>query len=355
MKRLNYLCLVGLLFASAASTARGETIEWVRQLGTSSIDWSYGVSADGIGNVYISGYTAGSLGGPNAGFTDAFVSKYDAAGNFQWTQQLGTVTDDRSYGVSADSLGNVYISGTTGGSLGGPNVDRADAFVSKYDAAGNLQWTQQLGSADDYSRSVSADALGSVYISGYTSGSLGGPNTTGNYDAFVSKYDSAGTLQWTRQLGTDTEDVSYAVSADGLGSVYISGYTYGGLGGPQAGDGDAFVSKYDSAGTFQWTRQLGTNTDDVSNGVSADGLGNVFISGRTRGSLGGPNAGGPIPNDAFVSKYDAAGNLQWTRQLGTSSYDDSYGVTADGLGNVYLWATPTAAWADHLPAATMRL
>jgi len=55
MKRLNYLCLVGLLFVSAASAARGESIEWVRQLGTSGGDWSYGVSADGLGNVYISG------------------------------------------------------------------------------------------------------------------------------------------------------------------------------------------------------------------------------------------------------------------------------------------------------------
>ena len=66
---------------------------------------------------------------------------------------------------------------------------------------------------------------------------------------------------------------------------------------------------------FQWTRQLGTSATDVSYGVSADGLGNVYISGYTDGSLGGPNAGG---TDAFVSKYDAAGTLQWTRQLGTS-------------------------------------
>ena len=47
------------------------------------------MSADGLGNVYISGYTRGSLGGPNAGGTDAFVSKYDAAGNFQWIAAVG--------------------------------------------------------------------------------------------------------------------------------------------------------------------------------------------------------------------------------------------------------------------------
>ena len=90
MKRLNYLCLVGLLFVSAGSAARGESVEWTRQSGTSTTDISYGVSADGLGNVYITGTTGGSLGGPNAGSSDVFVSKYDAAGTPLWTRQLGT-------------------------------------------------------------------------------------------------------------------------------------------------------------------------------------------------------------------------------------------------------------------------
>ena len=110
-----------------------------------STDESNGVSADGLGNVYISGFTSGSLGGPNAGGTDAFVSKYDAAGTLQWTRQLGTSADDVSYGVSADGLGNVYISGCTGGSLGGPNAGGNDAFVSKYDAAGTLPVDAAVG------------------------------------------------------------------------------------------------------------------------------------------------------------------------------------------------------------------
>ena len=307
-------------------------LQWTRQLGTSSNDDSRGVSADGLGNVYISGGTTGSLGGTNAGSGDAYVSKYDAAGNLQWTRQLGTSSPEQSIGVSADGLGNVYTSGRTEGSLGGTNAGSRDAFVSKYDAAGNLQWTRQLGtSLVDESFGVSADGLGNVYISGSTQGSLGGTNA-GDYDAFVSKFDAAGNLQWTRQLGTSSNDECFGVSADGLGNIYISGCTYGSLGGTNAGGQDAFVSKFDAAGNLQWSRQLGTSLADLSLAVSADSLGNVYISGYTDGSLGGANAG---PFDAFVSKYDAAGYLQWTRQLGTSSNDDSRGVSADGLGNVY--------------------
>jgi hypothetical protein len=306
---------------------------WAKQLGTSSSDYSYGVSADGLGNVYISGDTNGSLGGTNAGGVDAFVGKYDASGTLLWTKQLGTSSSDSNTGVSADGLGNVYISGFTGGSLGGTNAGGYDAFVSKYDASGTLVWTKQLGTAsDDFSTGVSADGLGNVYISGSTNGSLGGTNA-GSRDAFVSKYDASGTLLWTKQLGTSSVDDSTGVSADGLGNVYISGYTSGSLGGANAGSNDAFVSKYDASGTLLWTQQLGTSSNDFSTSVSFDGLGNVYISGETSGSLGGTHAGS---GDAFVSKYSASGTLLWSKQLGTSSTDSSKSVSADGLGNVYI-------------------
>ncbi len=378
--------------------AWGVTPEWTRQLGTSTYDWDSGVSADDLGYVYISGTTNGDLGGTNVGASDAFVSKYDTAGNFQWTRQLGSIDREYGSGVSADGLGHVYVSGTTYGDLG-TNVGETDAFVSKYDAAGNLQWTRQFGSSqEDESAGVSADGLGNVYTAGNTKGSLGGANAgdrdvfvrkygvTGNvlwtrqfgtswnewtsdvsadrlgnvyvsgfsggnlggtyedypyYDAFVRKYNSGGNVQWTRQLGTSSvNDWNYGVSADGLGNVYISGQTNSSLGGMNQGAEDAYVSKYNAAGDLQWTRQLGTSSTDGSYSVSADGLGSVYVSGLTMGDLGGTNMGA---DDAFVSKYDAAGNLQWTRQMGTSSGDGSYGVTADVLGNVYISGTTSGS------------
>jgi hypothetical protein len=294
---------------------------WVRQFGSSDFshgETSYGVSAGGLGNVYISGFWDG----------DAFVSNFDAAGNLQWTRQLGTSSyGDDSYGVSADGAGNVYITGVTPGSLAGPNAGVNDAFVAKYDSAGDLLWTRQIGTTfDEHGSGVSADGLGNVFITGTT-------YETFDDSMFISKFDAAGNLQWTRQLATTGLDSSQGISADGLGNAYITGRTGGNLGGPNAGEYDAFVAKYDSAGDIQWIRQLGTSGSDGSNGVSADGLGNIYISGETNGSLGRVSAGN---SDAFVAKYDSEGNLQWTSQLGSSSHDHSRGVSADGLGHVYI-------------------
>jgi len=305
------------------------SLQWSRNFGADEFTdcLGYGVSADALGNVFISGDGQLIPGGPFF----AFITKYDAAGNLQWTtQQLSSAEGDRSRGVSADGLGNAYISGRTG-ILEGPS--HFEAFVSKYDAAGNLQWTKQLGTAEfDESYGVSADGMGNVYISGSTDGSLGGLYAGGG-DAFVAKYDAAGNLQWTRQLGTAGHDQSNGVSADGLGNVYISGETRGSLGGSNAGSSDAFITKYDAAGNLQWTKQLGTTGFDDCLGVSADGLGNAYASGLTDSSLGGAHLG---DQDAFVANYDSAGNLQWTRQLGTVNVDQGYGVSADGLGNAYI-------------------
>lgn len=314
---------------------RAVSLEWVRQLGSTAQESNSGVSVDSMGNVYISGSTRGNLGGPIAGTWDAFVSKYDTGGNLAWTRQLGTSSSDGSSGVSVDGLGNVYISGTTGGDLGGTYAGLGDAFVSKYDTAGNLLWTQQLGTAAaEESYGVSADGLGNVFISGYTAGTLGA-SSAGGWDAFVSKYDTAGNLIWTQQLGTSNDEYSECVGADGLGNVYISGVSYGGLGGGAPNTFDTFVAKYDGAGNLLWTERLGLPSFDEALSISADRLGNVFISGKSY-DTSGPNAGNM---DAFVGKFDATGNLLWTRRLSSSTayaMDIGYGVSADGLGNVYL-------------------
>ncbi|BBO31877.1 SBBP repeat-containing protein [Lacipirellula parvula] len=307
---------------------------WTRQFGTSARDEGLEVSADGLGNVYITGRTAGNLAGTNAGNDDVFVRKYDASGTALWTRQFGTSSVDHSSAIVADGLGNIYVSGVTFGSLGGPSAGGMDGFVRKYDASGAVLWTRQFGtSASDDTRGISLDGMGNVHVTGYTSGNLGG-TSAGGQDAYLMKYNASGTLLGTQQLGTAASDVGTGVSADGLGNVYITGVTLGNLGGVNAGDRDIFVSKYDSTGTLLWTQQLGTASLDVpSGGMVADAFGGVYISGRTEGNLGGTSAGA---SDAFVTKYDASGTLLWTEQFGTSGDEETWGISTDGFGSVYI-------------------
>jgi len=308
---------------------------WSLQIGTSGDDVSHSVAVDSQGNAYISGYTYGNLGGTSAGSADVFLAKVDSAGSPLWSRQIGTSSEDVSRAVAVDGEGNAYISGYTYGSLGATNAGGADAFLAKYDAAGNPLWSRQFGtSSDDFiNRGAAAvDSQGNAYISGYTYGSLQGTNA-GAYDAFLTKYDSAGNPLWTRQFGTDSRDTATAVAVDSQGNVYTSGYSYGDLFGTNAGAADAFLVKRDSAGNLLWSREIKTSSEDISFSMAVDSLGSAYLSGYTAGDLGGPNAGGVDP---FLAKYDSDGNPLWSRQIGTSSEDVSHTVAVDSRGNAYI-------------------
>jgi hypothetical protein len=323
---------------------------WTKLLGTSGGDEAYHVAIDSNNNVYITGYVGGSLDGEtNAGSNDAFLAKYDSAGTKLWTKVLGTVTTEtnsiveRAYGVSIDSNNNVYITGFTQGSLDGQtNAGGNDAFLAKYDSAGTKLWTKVLGtvttdsnSISEVAYSVAIDSNNNVYITGSTTGNLDGETHAGSYDAFLAKYDSAGTKVWTKLLGTSANEFSHVVAIDSNNNVYITGSTSGNLDGQtNAGGNDAFLAKYDSAGTKVWTKLLGTSATEYSNGVAIDSNNNVYITGDTYGSLDGETSAGL--RDAFLAKYDSAGTKVWTKLLGTSAIEFSNGVAIYSNNNVYI-------------------
>jgi uncharacterized delta-60 repeat protein len=314
------------------------TKQWTRQLGSSSRDSANGVATDSSGNVYVTGMTNGGLDGcKNAGIEDLFVVKYNSSGTKQWTNQLGSSSRDSANDVATDSSGNIYVTGTTYWELdGNTSAGKADLFVVKYDSSGTWQWTKQNGTDRyDEARGVATDSSGNVYVTGYTEGGLDGNTSVGKADLFVVKYNSSGTKQWTKQLGTWDSDFANGVATDSSGNVYVTGSTYRNLdGNTSAGNADLFVVKYNSSGTKQWTKQLGSSSRDYANGIVTDSSGSVYVSGTTYGGLDGNTSAGNA--DLFVVKYNSSGTKQWTKQLGTSSTDTANGVATDSSGNVYV-------------------
>ncbi len=327
------LALAVICLASVAMAEVPYQVAWTAQIGTVNGEESHSVAVDASGNAYITGSTWGDLGGANAGHSDAFLTKFDASGNELWSQQVGSVGYDYSYSVAMDASGNAYITGNTGGDLAGANAGGRDAFLTKFDSSGNELWSQQVGTAsDDASFSVAVDASGNAYITGFTGGDLGGVSA-GYDDAFLTKFDTLGNELWSQQIGTAGYDISESVAVDTSGNIYISGYTSGDLGGANAGGYDAFLTKFDASGNELWSQQIGTASSDYSNSVAVDASGNAYITGHTPGDLGGANAGN---DDAFLTKFDTLGNELWSQQIGTANTDNSHSVAVDASGNAYI-------------------
>jgi hypothetical protein len=311
--------------------------QWTRLLGSAFNDEAFGIAIDLSNNIYVAGYTNGSLTGPGntpnpdttGATSNAFVAKYDAAGALILVRQSSTAFNNVAYGVAVDAAGtNVYVTGVTG-DTGLPDTS-GDIFLTQYSSAGVPNWTKTLAStvaAKDRAFGVAVSG-GNIYVAGFTSGVLpgtpAGTANQGGLDLFVAQFDAVAanlTPVWVRQFGTAGTDVANAVVADASG-VYAAG----------ASNGDAFLIKYDTVGNTLWSNLLGTAGTGVDEafGITLDASGNVYITGDTEGVLPGSGAvnlpvGAFIP-DIFIAKYSAAGAVSWVRQQGSPQTDAGLAV-----------------------------
>lgn len=161
---------------------------WTRQFGTVGIDYANGVDVHDDGSILVCGDVSGDLEGVNVGRRDAYVRKYDASGVVLWTRQFGSTDDDEAHACAVDGAGHVIVVGNTFGALAMANagVDSRDLFARIYNADGAELWTRQRGGVyQDHALAVHTIGL-DVYVAGSTSGTLAG-TSAGSQDAFVWK------------------------------------------------------------------------------------------------------------------------------------------------------------------------
>ena len=301
------------------------------------------IATDASGNVYMVGFTNGDLDGvTRTGLTDFYLTKYDPAGDKRFTRMLGvTARATYGYGVAADSAGNVYVAGYTLGNLDGQlKIGTWDLFLTKYDSAGNKQFTRLMGAIGKTTtaKAIVIDAADNIYLAGHTRGAIGGQTPSGNQDMLLMKFDAAGNMIYTRLLGTFGGFVwGEDVAVDTSGNVFVTGYTSRGLNGnTQTGILDVFVAKYAANGTLQWARQLGgPGSSTRGQGLATDASGNVFATGYTNGGIDGNTLIGL--NDTFLIQYDVAGTKAYTTTLGIAGANiQALAAVTDGTGAVYL-------------------
>ena len=202
----------------------------------------------------MTGHTLGGLNGYLIGGSDLFLIKFNSSGKRQWTKQLGTSDNDQGRGVTTDSSDNIYVSGNTWGGLGGKKHEgKSDIFLIKFNSSGTKKWIRQFGTSKiDWEYGVTTDSLDNIYVTGYTEGGLDGNTSSGGKDIFLVKYNSKGTKKWTKQLGTSDNDSGESVTTDSSDNIYVTGWTQGGLdGNTNSGYEDIILIKYNSS----WTKQ----------------------------------------------------------------------------------------------------
>ena len=198
------------------------------------------------------------------GITDIFVAKMDAYGNWQWATQAGGTHQDVGYSITTDNVGNSYVTGKFNGtaafgSYSLTSSGYSDIFVAKMDAIGNWQWATQAGGSFPYGDSgnaITIDDDGNSYVTGYFYGTA----TFGYYsltssdenDIFVAKMDSNGNWLWATQAGGFDMDIGFGITIDNAGNSYVTGKfketsIFGSHSLTSSGWSDIFVAKLNSS------------------------------------------------------------------------------------------------------------
>ena len=182
--------------------------------GTGGQDIGYALATNGKDKVYFTGVTGNtsnvatsgsgqsSYGG---GQSDAFVADFNTNGSINWATYYGGNDFDLAYGISADSSGNIYITGLTystdqiatagGFQTATGSTYYSNAFLAKFNNSSNLRYGTYFGGINlQQGRCVANDNFGDVYIAGITQSS--GLATSGAYqtnfggqnDAFIAKF-----------------------------------------------------------------------------------------------------------------------------------------------------------------------
>jgi cysteine-rich repeat protein len=252
----------------------GNTI-WTQSytgIANDGIDLGYGVATNSVGDILMAA-TVSTVG---AGRDIVIAKLAGLNGSYTWSEQVnGTGNmDDEALSIAVDANNRVYASGYSVG-----NTGNKDVWVRKYQDNGvnsTALWTRTFNGSlnnDDFGFGVAFDASGGLVVTGAEAA------TGGNYNIWLRKYDASGNVLWTQTHNgpANVNDLASAVSVDAQGNVIVCGHE-----GQTNATFDIWVRKYDSNGVVRWTQSYNGNADqnDYGVGVTVDANGFIYAVGR---------------------------------------------------------------------------
>jgi hypothetical protein len=376
-----------LIYSFSGDCSAQDNRLWSTYYGSVGNDGGFTTTTDDSGNVYLAGITNSTYGMAWNGFqntfgggnVDAYLAKFNSAGVLQWATYYGGEGNEMAFfggkiGVAADHEGNVYLAGLTNSTTGiGFNgfqntiSGTLNAYLVKFDAAGNRIWSTYYGGTFANGYAVAVDASNNVYLAGSTGSSTGvafnGHQNTwaGSNDAFLVKFESDGNRAWATYYGGTSMDEGYAVTTDASNNVFLAGHTVSTSGisfnGYQntfgGGSNDAFLVKFDSTGTRLWATYFGDTGDELfmfssDMGLATDEGGNVYMTGATNSTAniafnGYQNTYGGGSQDAYLVKFSPNGSRIWSTYYGGNDIDKAYDIDVNNGGNIFIAGRTSSA------------
>jgi len=248
---------------------------------------------------------------------DIYMAKFNKDGILQSIKQMGDTFRNYAEEIFFDSKDNIYITGYSN-KIWDENGDEGlvghEIILTKLIGT-EEEFFLEFGTKEDESVWGGAiDSNDNIYLVGYTNGSLHGNLNFGENDIIFMKFNVSGQRLWTKQIGTNENDYAVGITIDVSNNIYVTGYTNASLNGNyHFGKNDIFIMKFNSNGTILFTKQVGSHEDDYGQGIRVDSNSNIYVIGYTRGEIDGNQHRGGM--DIILLKYNASGKLICSAQI----------------------------------------
>lgn len=227
----------------AKLTSKGYLIR-VAGYGGSNFDQSFDIALSGktlyIGGLFFNAFKIGTTSVSGSGGYDIFYARFDSTLSLSWLKSAGSFSGDNLSGMSANSKGELFLTGTfsTSFSIGSKSLSGTwgDVFIARVAANSTVVYATALkGPASTFSqiypKGIHGLDDGSVYLGGHHSSSLvigsKSYSVSGSSDVFVVGYDNKGAFQWINRGGNNSAETTVGFSVDSVGYYYVGGFSSG--------------------------------------------------------------------------------------------------------------------------------
>jgi subtilisin family serine protease len=235
-------------------------------------DGGTAITGDNNGSIYVTGTSAGT----NT-MTDFVTIKLNSSNGTQvWTSRYDFAQLNEVPSKIRVSGSSIIVTGASQ-STQTPSIKWELATVRYNSSNGNQVGLSRTGgnssSGIDEANDLTIDNNGNVYVVGTTN------NQNTGHDITILKFNDDLQLLWQQTFnGHGLEDKGYGIKTDSQGNVYAVGYVTN----PNQGKNHSIL-KYNSSGTLQWSREFNglANQDDEAAQLVVRGD-RIFVTGAAR-------------------------------------------------------------------------
>ena len=339
------------------------TIEWAQGIGGKTMEHITSVAETSDGGYIIGGYfdsTSVDLGNgisltnKDDSTADGMIIKYNSEGIVEWAKGIGGKGAVHIYSVAMTSDGQCIAGGDFKDSIDlGKDVSLIsaginDGIIIKYNSEGEVKWAERIGGvSSDCVYSTEGTTDGGYIIGGFFGSSgieLENGKTLdykGITDGMIIKYDSEGTIEWTKEIGGDRGDIIKSVVETIDGGYLVGGYFQSSsidLGNGKSlsainnGSFKGMIIKCSSSGEIEWGTRIGGTFTNSINSVAQISDGGYIVGGYFEDRIdleNGESISSNGDSDGMVVKIIAQIGVPEVQELEVTNNRKEFKITTD--------------------------